>query len=335
MLPREAGHGVDAHHARLARRAARAARPAAGVLLDQPRDLDRRIGRPSRRASSGSAQAGAEVAGAGEAVLGARREAGQDDALELGVDAGIDVARPRHAALAHRAQRVEVGQVREQAVAGDQLAQQDADREHVAARVDVAVARLLRRDVRELAAHAAVAGRLLGALGDAEVGELDLAAARQQHVRRRHVAVDEAERLAVGAAGAGARARAPRRSRRRCGARGRAAGAGCASRATRTGDRGRVPSTNSMTRKYWPSSPRPTSKICTMLRWRSCESVLASVMRSSTKRLSWHRCGRIRLIATGFSKPPAATALPRKISAMPPTPMRSSSSYRAMARVAA
>src|SRR5579859_5667651 len=36
----------------------------------------------------------------------------------------------------------------------------------------------------------------------------------------------------------------------------------------------------------------------------------------------------MRLIATGFSKPPAATALPRKISAMPPTPMRSSSSYR-------
>src|SRR6188508_3465715 len=40
----------------------------------------------------------------------------------------------------------------------------------------------------------------------------------------------------------------------------------------------------------------------------------------------------MRLIATGFSKPPAATALPRKISAMPPTPMRSSSSYRVTLR---
>src|SRR5690242_15252844 len=89
-----------------------------------------------------------------------------------------------------------------------------------------------------------------------------------------------------------------------------------------------LPSTYSMTRKYWPSSPRPTSKIWTMLRCLSSDSTLASAISNSTKRVSCERCGRIRLIATGFSKPPAATALPRKISAMPPTPMRSSSSYR-------
>ena len=89
-----------------------------------------------------------------------------------------------------------------------------------------------------------------------------------------------------------------------------------------------LPSTNSITRKYWPSSPRPTSKICTMLRCLSSDSTFASAISSSTNRRSCDRCGRIRLIATGFSKPPAATALPRKISAMPPTPMRSSSSYR-------
>src|SRR4051812_26899781 len=40
----------------------------------------------------------------------------------------------------------------------------------------------------------------------------------------------------------------------------------------------------------------------------------------------------MRLIATGFSNPPAATALPRKISAIPPTPIRSSSSYRVTKR---
>src|SRR5689334_17235505 len=67
-----------------------------------------------------------------------------------------------------------------------------------------------------------------------------------------------------------------------------------------------------------------------MFRCRSCESVFASVMSSSTKRLSDDRCGRIFLIATGFSNPPPAVALPRKISAIPPTPIRSTSSYRAI-----
>src|SRR4051794_29443291 len=65
-----------------------------------------------------------------------------------------------------------------------------------------------------------------------------------------------------------------------------------------------------------------------MLRCLRSERTFASAINSSTNRRSCDRCGRIRLIATGFSKPPAATALPRKISAMPPTPMRSSSSYR-------
>src|SRR5688572_7958432 len=65
-----------------------------------------------------------------------------------------------------------------------------------------------------------------------------------------------------------------------------------------------------------------------MLRCLSSDNTFASAIKSSTNRRSCDKCGRIRLIATGFSKPPAATALPRKISAMPPTPMRSSSSYR-------
>ena len=38
----------------------------------------------------------------------------------------------------------------------------------------------------------------------------------------------------------------------------------------------------------------------------------------------------LSFIATGFSNPPPAVALPRKISAMPPTPIRSTSSYRAI-----
>jgi hypothetical protein len=63
-----------------------------------------------------------------------------------------------------------------------------------------------------------------------------------------------------------------------------------------------------------------------MLRWRSADRILASAISSPTKRSSFDSSGRIRLIATGFSNPPAATALPRKISAMRPAPMRSSSS---------
>src|SRR6185436_3909166 len=79
--------------------------------------------------------------------------------------------------------------------------------------------------------------------------------------------------------------------------------------------------------KYSPSSEIPRSWICTMLRCESAEWMRASVSSIFTKRSSSARSGRIRLIATSFSKPSAATTRPLKTSAMPPTAICSKSSY--------
>ena len=88
------------------------------------------------------------------------------------------LAGPGHLRVTHRAQRVHVAEAGEQAAVGDQLPEKDPDGEHVAAWIEVLVARLLRRDVCELAAHRAVPGHLLlRALGDTEISELDLARA--------------------------------------------------------------------------------------------------------------------------------------------------------------
>ncbi len=64
-----------------------------------------------------------------------------------------------------------------------------------------------------------------------------------------------------------------------------------------------------------------------MFRCESAEWMRASVSSILTKRSSSARSGRIRLIATSFSKPSAATARPLNTSAMPPMAISSRSSY--------
>jgi hypothetical protein len=66
-----------------------------------------------------------------------------------------------------------------------------AEREQVGAPVDAIALRLLGRHVRQRAAQARV-GLTRDGERDAEVGQLDLAVGRQQHVARREVAVHEA-----------------------------------------------------------------------------------------------------------------------------------------------
>ena len=81
---------------------------------------------------------------------------------------------------------------------GDQLVGDDPERVQVGARPGLLAARLLGRQVGGGAEHRADLGDagLLGRLGDAEVGELDLALARAQQVAGLDVAVDHA--VAVG-----------------------------------------------------------------------------------------------------------------------------------------
>ncbi len=86
--------------------------------------------------------------------------------------------------------------------AGGQLDQRHAQRELIAGRGERLADQLLGRHVRVLAlAQPAGAIGERGGLGDAEVGELDLAGARHQQVRRADVAVDQAQRQAAVVAG--------------------------------------------------------------------------------------------------------------------------------------
>ena len=81
------------------------------------------------------------------------------------------------------------------------LVQHDAEREDVDARVDRTAAQRLGRQVRRLALDRAVLGVApRGAVArDAEVEQLERARRRQHDVRRRDVAMDDAQRLAVAA----------------------------------------------------------------------------------------------------------------------------------------
>ena len=204
---REVLGGVDPDHGGLGAVELGARLRHGRVLAGHPLDLGRRVddlGQLGRRIADRDvervaqrAQLGAQLSG-GRTVARRGRQRRHDQLVDVVAEPGVDLARSPDLGVAHRAQRLEVAEPGEQPPVGHQLPQQHADREHVAAWIEVFVARLLRRDIGELAAHRAVPGRLvLGALGDAEIGELDLAGARYQHVRGRHVAVNQRHRLAV------------------------------------------------------------------------------------------------------------------------------------------
>src|SRR3954447_25894627 len=64
-----------------------------------------------------------------------------------------------------------------------------------------------------------------------------------------------------------------------------------------------------------------------MLGWFSCAASFASLRNIFTKLACFERCGRMRLMTMVFSNPSSPACRARKISAMPPTAMRSISVY--------
>ena len=108
----------------------------------------------------------------------------------------VDLRDARHLRRLHLLHRLEVGVAEEEALPREQLPQDDADREDVGPRVDVLPHRRLGREVGELALDDARLAlfELAVRLGEAEVHDLHLAVLRDEHVRRRHVAVDDVER---------------------------------------------------------------------------------------------------------------------------------------------
>src|SRR5207237_3256886 len=71
----------------------------------------------------------------------------------------------------------------------------------------------------------------------------------------------------------------------------------------------------------------PRSWMWMMFGWFSCAASLASVRNIRTKLFLSPRCGRMRLSTTVFSKPSGPIWRARKISAIPPTAMRSRRRY--------
>ena len=86
-----------------------------------------------------------------------------------------------------------VGVSVEQPLAGQHLVQEDTDGEDIRSLIDVLATRGLGRQIAHLALDHAWVGRfhLAGGLGEAKVGQLDLAILRDKHVGRRNVAVDD------------------------------------------------------------------------------------------------------------------------------------------------
>ena len=149
-------------------------------------------------------QVGPEDLGVRVAILALGRQRLEHDAIQLGRHPAGDGRRRRDRRIAGPRQRVDVALAwlealidRKELPPGEQLPQQDARRVDVDPAVERPAPRLLGRQIAELAEDDPRRGAL--DLEDrhrqAEVGQLDLAAVREQHVGRRDVAVDQLEVL--------------------------------------------------------------------------------------------------------------------------------------------
>jgi hypothetical protein len=116
---------------------------------------------------------------------------------------GRDLIERLELAVADHSHRCDRVAARHDVLPGEQLPQDDREREHIAAPVELPRDRLLRGHVRVLAFDLSRVRQLIAGgsgLRDAEVAELHDAVERHHDVRGRDVAVHEAVELAVGRA---------------------------------------------------------------------------------------------------------------------------------------
>jgi hypothetical protein len=143
----------------------------------------------------------AEDRGGGPALVGALAQRLAHQLLQIGIEIGAVLVEAGEAGVAHHQEHVELVGGGEQAAAGEQLGEHDADREQIRALIERVFDDLLGRHVAVLALERAGLGLVralwIGGAGDAEIDELDVAARGQQHVGGRDVAVDDVDRLAV------------------------------------------------------------------------------------------------------------------------------------------
>ena len=212
---------------------------------------------------------------------------------------GAQRARARNLAEQHRRERRARVLADEQPPADQHLPQHHADREQIAAPVERLAVRLLGAHVRGLALDEHRRGRLarVPRLRDAEVGDLDRAFPRQQHVVRRHVAMDDAAhaRCRSGKSCAWPRPRSTSLITKITTGNGSSPLAASASRS--------LPSTSSMTRNSRPSASRSKSSTETMFGCDSRELICASATNICANAGLSEYPGSTRLIATRREKP--------------------------------
>ena len=136
-----------------------------------------------------------QLAGGRRPRVGVAGDRGGHDRVERRRIVRIDRCRRRH----HRVHAAAPGLRGERRRSQRQLPQHHAQREHVGAAIDRPAGELLGRHVRDLAQHRA--GRsprqLVLGVRDPEVGELDVAGAREEHVVRADIAVHQAQRATL------------------------------------------------------------------------------------------------------------------------------------------
>ena len=155
--------------------------------------LGRRLGQERR-------QVGAQQLGGRVALLALHGQRAQDDAVELRRDAAADRRRRNDLRVARARHGVGVWLVgragdREELAPGQELPEHDPGRVDVDAAIERLPARLLGRQIGELAVDDPGRGplHLEDRHRQPEVGQLHLAGVREQHVGRRDVAVDQLE----------------------------------------------------------------------------------------------------------------------------------------------
>jgi hypothetical protein len=133
------------------------------------------------------------------ALVGVAGQGAQHDRVELGRHRLVERRRRDQLRLLHVQERLVLVLRREQRSRGQELMGDDADREQIGAGVELLAGDRLRRHVGQLALDPAGLGAelLRLRLGDAEVDDLQVARAGDHQVRRRDVAVDQSQGLAV------------------------------------------------------------------------------------------------------------------------------------------
>src|SRR5258707_5536233 len=132
-------------------------------------------------------------------MLSSPRESAPQHRLHVGRDVATVALEHRTVCVANLHQYVHLARAREKRAGGQELGENDGRGKLVALRVELAPRDLLGGHVPHLALELALVGATVELSGsrDAEIAQLDRAAAADEDVAGRHVAVDEAERTTL------------------------------------------------------------------------------------------------------------------------------------------